>query len=221
MAFNLKEFAIGCGLHDPEGFVAGVDKLYELVIETNKTMNLTRIVEPEEFRIKHVADSLAIAREFPEFASEYLKVADIGCGAGFPSLVLAMAFPNLKVTPIDSTGKKAAFVDHTAQALGLRNVNVVNGRSCELNRRSRFKHQFDVVTARAVAPAPVVYGDADNFPKRKTGRFILYKTPEQAAEDLPALEIMCAKLPIKWHVTETFSLPENAGKRLFLYSGEA
>ena len=137
MAFNLKEFAIGCGLHDPEGFVAGVDKLYELVIETNKTMNLTRIVEPEEFRIKHVADSLAIAREFPEFASEYLKVADIGCGAGFPSLVLAMAFPNLKVTPIDSTGKKAAFVDHTAQALGLRNVNVVNGRSCELNRRSR------------------------------------------------------------------------------------
>ena len=98
---------------------------------------------------------------------------------------------------------------------------MVNGRSCELNRLSRFKHQFDVVTARAVAPAPVIYGDADNFPKRKTGRFILYKTPEQAAEDLPALEIMCAKLPVKWHVTETFSLPENAGKRLFLYSGEA
>ena len=81
MAFNLKEFAIGCGLHDPEGFVAGVDKMYELVIETNKTMNHKSIKAPEEFRNKHVADSLAIAREFPEFASEYLKVAEIGCGA--------------------------------------------------------------------------------------------------------------------------------------------
>ena len=64
-------------------------------------------------------------------------------------------------------------------------MRVVTGRSCELNRKGEFKSRFDVVTARAVAPAPVIWKDAGNFTNRH-GRFILYKTPEQAAEDLPA-----------------------------------
>ena len=126
--------------------------------------------------------------------------------------------PKLRLTAIDSTGKKAAFVERAAKELGLKNVRVIHGRSCELNRRPEIRHQFDVVTARAVAPAPVIYLDACDFIKRKSGRFILYKTPQQAAEDLPALEIACRKLPVLWHATEPFELPENAGQRLFLYS---
>ncbi len=218
MAFDLKLYAAQCGVADPERFYEQCQRFYEILIETNRTLNLTRITEPEEFAIKHVADSLAIARFFPEFQQDALHIADIGCGAGFPSLVLAMAFPRLRLTPIDSTGKKVAFVDRAARELGLTNVTVVNGRSCELNRKAEFKHRFDVVTARAVAPAPVIYGDAYEFPKRKHGRFILYKTPDQAAEDLPALELFCKKQPVRWHESEVFELPCGVGKRLFLYS---
>ncbi len=217
MGFDLTAFARECHVPDPAGFVAGMEEFYRILIETNRTLNLTRITEHADFEIKHVADSLAIARCFPELAREKVKVADIGCGAGFPSLVLAFAYPNLDLTPIDSTGKKAAFVARTAEALGLANVHVVAGRSCELNHRPEFRHRFDVVTARAVAPAPVLYLDACDFAKRN-GRFLLYKTPRQAEEDLPALEIACAKRAVRWSATPVFELPEGAGERLFLYS---
>lgn len=218
MEFRLAAYAASCGVADPEGFTAQCDTLRELLAEANKSVNLTRITEPEEFAIKHVADSLSIAREFPELTTEYRKIADIGCGAGFPSLVLAMAFPNLRITAIDSTGKKTAFVERAAAELGLRNVLVVHGRSNELNRKPQFRHQFDVVTARAVAAAPIIYLDACDFIKRKTGKFILYKTPQQAEEDLPALEIACRKFPVVWRTTREFELPGGAGQRLFLYS---
>jgi len=219
--FSLSAYAALCGVGDPEGFAKRCTTLREIIAETNQTMNLTRIVEPEDFAIKHVADSLSIARMFPALTTEYAKVADIGCGAGFPSLVLALAFPNLRLTAIDSTGKKAAFVKRAGKELGLLNLDVVHGRSNELNRRSEFRHRFDVVTARAVGPAPIIYLDACDFVKRKTGRFVLYKTPQQAEEDMPALEIACRKLSVEWHATETFELPESAGQRLFLYSGPA
>lgn len=218
MAFSLTAFAASCGVADPQGFTARCADLRRIIAETNQTMNLTRIIEPEEFAVKHVADSLTIAREFPFLTSEYSRVADIGCGAGFPTLVLALAFPNLRLTAIDSTGKKTAFVERAAKELGLPNVQAVHGRSNELNRRPEFRRRFDVVTARAVAAAPIIYLDACDFVKRKTGKFILYKTPQQAAEDLPALEVACRKFPVKWRSTEVFDLPENAGQRLFLYT---
>lgn len=217
MAFDLASYAAECGVPEPERFVERCGVFRDYLLETNRTLNLTRITGVEEFAVKHVADSLSIARYFPEFREARLRVADIGCGAGFPSLVLALAFPNLLLTPIDSTGKKAAFVERAAQLLELRNVRVVTGRSCELNRKGEFKSRFDVVTARAVAPAPVIWKDAGNFTNRN-GRFILYKTPEQAAEDLPALERLCAGRTIRWQVTEQFELPEHFGTRLFLYS---
>ncbi len=216
--FNLEQYAAECHVANPAAFAGECRRLREIVVETNRTLNLTRITEEDEFAIKHVADSLAIAREFPEIATEVLKIADIGCGAGFPSLVLALAFPQLRITAIDSTRKKILFVQQTAKEMGLKNLRAVHGRSNELNFRQEFRHVFDIVTARAVAPAPIIYLDACEFAKRKTGRFILYKTPVQAEEDLPALEIACARMPIQWQSTPVFELPGGAGERLFLYS---
>ncbi len=218
MSFDLDTFAASCHVGDVPGFLAGCGRFYEILIETNRTMNLTRITEPEDFKIKHVADSLSIARFFPEITSEALKIADIGCGAGFPSLILALAFPRLRITAIDSTGKKTAFVERAAQTLGLKNLKVIHGRGCELNRRQEFRHRFDVVTARAVAAAPVIFLEVSEFVKRPDGRFILYKTPSQAAEDLPALEIACRKFPVAWSATGEFELPGEAGSRVFLVS---
>ncbi len=217
MAFDLVGFAAECGVTDPEHFTRACLRLRELLEEANRTVNLTRIVAPEAFAVKHVADSLSIARFFPELRSETLHVADIGCGAGFPSLVLALAFPQLRLTAIDSTGKKTAFVERTAATLGLRNCRVITGRSCELNRRGECKHRFDVVTARAVAPARTIWKDARDFPNRN-GRFIFYKTPEQAETDLPEVSAASREHHTTWRLTPVFELPENCGSRLFLYS---
>ncbi|MDD3153633.1 MAG: 16S rRNA (guanine(527)-N(7))-methyltransferase RsmG [Victivallaceae bacterium] len=200
-------------LPDPDGFASQMQKLHKLLVCENEKYNLTRLTGAEDFAIKHVYDSLAAVRYFPELATEKLRLADIGCGAGFPSLVLAAAFPNLQVTAIDSTGKKVHFVALAAKELGLKNCSAVQGRSIELNRQARFQGAFDVVTARAVAPACKIVGEACRFPAQN-GFFLLYKTPEQASEDLAELS---ANGDGQWQTTEAFALPGGAGMRLFLF----
>ncbi len=217
MMFDLQKYAASCGVAGPEIFAARCIKLREILAEANKVTNLTRIIEPEDFAIKHAADSLSIASAFPELCREKFLIADIGCGAGFPSLILALAFPNLSICAIDSTGKKVAFVAQAAQALGLKNLRAVHGRSCELNRKPEFKHRFDIVTARAVGDSRVIYLDARDFVNRK-GRFIFYKTPSQTAEELPGLTLAGKGYGTVWQATEPFALPGDSGTRQFLYS---
>ena len=218
MAFDLAAFARECGVAEAEHFAARCEELRQFLEVVNRVTNLTRIIEPEDFQLKHVADSLSIAKFFPELRTESLRIADIGCGAGFPSLVLAMAFPALKITAIDSTGKKIDFVTAAAEEFHLTNLRAVHGRSSELNRMPEFRNRFDIVTARAVATAPKIVGDAPDFPKRD-GRFILYKTPAQAEEDLPELKRLAAKFQRQWHVEGPFALPGDCGERCFLTSG--
>lgn len=217
MSFDLAAFAANCHVAEPEAFAGQCEKLRQLLVEANQVTNLTRIVEPEEYAVKHVADSLSIGQFFPEFATDRLEIADIGCGAGFPSLVLALAYPKLRISAIDSTGKKTAFVESAARALDLTNLRVVTGRSRELNYRGEFKHRFDVVTARAVAAAALIVADARDFTNRH-GRFILYKTPEQLKTDLPEVRALDKKNPLVWEVTPVFEVAPGVGERQFLYS---
>ena len=142
-----------------------------------------------------------------------LTLADIGCGAGFPSLVLALAFPSWKIFAIDSAGKKTRFVESASQALQLKQITVVNRRSNELNHLAEYRKRFDIVTARAVAESPRLYRDNRDFPMEK-GCFIFYKTPEQAAEELPELQKSAKKR--HWSISENFQLPGNAGCRCFV-----
>ncbi len=209
MSFDLAIFAADCHVKDPETFVRKCDELRNLLEETNQVTNLTRIVGEREFAVKHAADSLGIARFFPELAEKPLRVADVGCGAGFPSIILALAFPDLRITAIDSTGKKIAFVLHAVQTLGLKNLTPVHGRANELNRKTEFIRHFDIVTARAVAAAKSLVHDTDKF-LVPGGRFILYQSPERAEQDAAELGRMHRR------ITESFDLPEDAGKRCFL-----
>ena len=210
---ELDLLAAECGVADPGGFAAAMERLFGLLEEANRTVNLTRLAGRSEFFIKHVADSLLIGKYFPELGKEPLELADVGCGAGFPSLVLAAAYPQLRVTAIDSTAKKLAFVDRAADELGLKSLSTVHGRGVELNRKPEFRERFDVVTARAVAPAERIAGECGNFLKRG-GRFLLYQTPARAAEELP--ELPRRRPGFRWLVGESFSLPENAGERTFV-----
>lgn len=211
MNFDLLTFARDCQVAAPEKFAVSCNKLREFLIEENRHVNLTRLTSETDFFLKHIADSLLIARFFPEITSGEFAIADIGCGAGFPSIVLAMAFPKLSITAIDSIGKKINFVHNAGKLLELKNLQAIHGRSVEMNCKKEFQGKFDIVTARAVAPSPKIYREANRF-VRQGGRFIFYKTPQQAAEELPLLQ---AIKHVRWSNTPLYTLPCNAGERLF------
>ena len=191
------------------------DRLFELLTLANREFNLTRIESREAFDIKHVADSLALLEYFPELPEEGLALADVGTGAGFPSLVLGIARPEWRICAIDSTAKKTAFVRHAAAELGLDNVETVTARARELNRKPEFQRRFDVVTARAVGPAADIVAETGRMLK-PGGRCIFYKTPHSLGEELEALR---RRFPaVSWRSCAPFQLPNNSGSRTFLFS---
>ena len=212
MLFELAGFAVSAQVENAEIFAEKCETLRLLLEKVNQEVNLTRITGKEEFELKHAADSLLLTAAFPELTRQPLQIADIGCGAGFPSLILALAFPHWQITAIDSIGKKINFVKLAAETLQLTNLTAIQGRAVELNRKAEFQHKFDIVTARAVAPSPKIYRETDKFTKR-SGKWIFYKTPGQAAEELP--ELQKSKL-IRWEVSPEIALPGDAGTRLFV-----
>ena len=216
MGFSLSDFSRECRVGDPERFRALCAKLFGLLCEANAHTNLTRIATKSEFEIKHVADSLAIVTFLPGIAGSPWRVADVGCGAGFPSLVLAAAFPQLEVTAIDSTHKKVAFVAEAAQKLALTNLTAVAGRAVELSRKPEFQERFDLVTARAVAAVGKLFPECRRM-IAPHGRMVFYKTPQQAAE----LDELSGGGGFEWRVSPEFELPENSGSRLFIIGGRA
>ena len=136
---------------------ANADAFYtltELLLETNAVMNLTAITEVREIIVKHYADCMKLLSVLPEpdaSAKKPLRMADIGTGAGFPSLPIAILRPDLRILAIDSTQKKLDYVGRTAKALGLSNLSVLCGRAEELGQNKLYRESFDIVTARAVA----------------------------------------------------------------------
>lgn len=198
----------------PDRTAAFADKmalLGEFLYETNEQVNLTAI-PPAKFWSLHVADSLSPVRYFPELFQRGTALLDLGCGAGFPSLVLAAACPEISLTSVDSTLKKIRFVQAAADKLALANLQAVHGRGNELGRKPQFKGKYDAVFARAVASADVLIREAMSFLK-PGGSLIVYRTREQYESELDFLR--------KWkkgsfRSTELFELPDRTGTRMFL-----
>ena len=126
-----------------------IDKFFaltEYMLEQNAVMNLTAITEPSEIILKHYADSLTVA----EYLEEGKSVIDVGCGAGFPSLPLAIARPDLKILALDSTEKRITYVKNCASLLGLSNLSALAARA-EDAANGPMRGKYDYATARAVA----------------------------------------------------------------------
>lgn len=121
-------------------------KLCTHILEVNKMHNLTAIRDVPGVITKHFADSLTIATHIPQNAT----VIDVGTGGGFPTLPLAIARPDLKITAVDSTAKKIAHVQNTARLFELDLVNAIAGRAEDLAQTS-MRESYDVATARAVS----------------------------------------------------------------------
>jgi 16S rRNA (guanine527-N7)-methyltransferase len=124
----------------------------ELLIAANRQLNLTRITALEDFLYRHLLDSLSLSAFLPTGS----LLADIGSGAGFPAIPLAMARPDLQVTAVESVGKKCAFIQETIEKLRLTNLKVLNTRGEHLGHDPQARERFDRVTARAVAALPVL-----------------------------------------------------------------
>ena len=126
--------------------------LSERLIEVNQVMNLTAITDEDGIILRHIIDSLLIS----DYIEPNSTIIDVGCGAGFPSLPLAIARPDLKITSLDSTEKRIRYVDETAKMLGLENVNAVAARAEDFAKLPQYREAFDYATARAVAALPVL-----------------------------------------------------------------
>ncbi len=117
------------------------------MLEVNGHMNLTAIRDEDGIILKHYADSLTIARLIPENST----LIDVGCGAGFPSLPLAIARPDIRITALDSTAKRIEYIKETAEILGLSNISAIAARAEEAARDKTLRESFDISCARAVA----------------------------------------------------------------------
>lgn len=129
-----------------------LEKYYNLIIEYNKIMNLTRIISKEEMYLKNFYDSLTIIKEID--LNNVTKVCDIGSGAGFPGIVIKIFYPNLDVILIDSLNKRVKFLNLVINTLNLKNIVAIHSRIEEYAIKNR--EYFDLVTARAVAPLNVL-----------------------------------------------------------------
>jgi len=125
-----------------------LDLFYEMLVEKNKVMNLTAITEFDEVIVKHFADSLSIGKVMP---SNINTVCDLGTGAGFPGIPMAIAYPNIQFTLIDSLNKRIKFLQEVVDALGLKNVTLIHARAEEAGRNKLYREHFDLVVSRAVA----------------------------------------------------------------------
>ena len=126
-----------------------------LLIEENKKYNLTSIIEPEQIIYKHFLDSCELSR-FGIENFENRKFIDIGCGAGFPSIPLAILLPNTRFLLVDAVNKKLGFIELVKNTIGLENIRVLHSRIEDLGHNIEYIEKYDYCTSRAVSQIPVI-----------------------------------------------------------------
>ena len=185
-----------------------LEKFYNILIEENKKINLTRIIEKEDVYLKHFYDSLTIVKEIDLNKIETL--CDVGTGAGFPGIVLKIVYPNLKVTLIDSLLKRVNYLNETIKKLDLQDIKAIHTRSED------YKEQFDLVTARAVASLEKLIPWCIHLVK-KDGNFIAMKA--NVDKELENIDKILNKYSFKIEKINRFLLQtENSNRSLIVIS---
>ena len=167
------------GLPLDENRLGLLDRYARLLLDWNERASLTAVVDPQGVAIRHFADSLSVALLWQPTVG--VKVVDVGAGAGLPGLVLKIVWPEIALTLVEATGKKAAFLYEVARQLDLGGVSVVAARAEEAAHRPDLRERFDLALARAVAPLPALFELTLPF-LAVGGRAILHKAGDIAGE---------------------------------------
>ena len=173
------------------GITLGTDTLerlaayVELLLRRNQSLNLTRIVEPAEVERRHLLDSLTCALPVLEalLSGATWRCLDVGSGGGLPGLPLAIVFPSLRVTLLESVGKKATFLRDVVAELDLENVRVVAARAEDAARDPGERDSYELVVARALAPLSVALELC--LPFARPGGLVVLPRGSDLAEQLP------------------------------------
>ena len=188
-------------------------KYYEMLVEKNKVMNLTAITEFEEVVVKHFLDSISIGKYYNMEKTDTL--IDIGTGAGFPGIPLKIAYPNLKITLLDSLNKRIKFLEEVCGELGLEDVELIHGRAEDFGNNANYREKYNICVSRAVANLSTLSEYCLPFVKTG-GYFISYKSgnvEEELLSSKNALRILGADL----EKVETFMLPDTDIGRSFVF----
>jgi 16S rRNA (guanine527-N7)-methyltransferase len=198
-------------------------RFYELILSGNQQLNLTRITEPQEFWEKHLWDSIAgIAPLFwgqgrvaSSPLSPYSQLIDIGTGAGFPGIPIAIAMDNCTVTLLDSTRKKVAFIEEILTALQLTNVKTMTARVEDIGHQFHHRQKYDVATIRAVGSANTCAEYA--LPLLKQGGLAVIYRGNWTSEETTTLENAVKQLGGVIESIEKFATPLSDSIRHCLY----
>ena len=196
-------------------------QIYQEVLEGNRVQNLTRITSPEDFWEKHLWDSLSGIVGLSEImtaeerVTHKLQVIDVGTGAGFPGIPLAIAFPHWNITLLDSTRKKINFVNDLIARLELDNATGIIARAEELGKIPGDRASYDLATVRAVSKPSVCAEYSLPFVK-KGGLVILYRGHWNES-DTESLAAAAAQLGSKIELIHPWSTPLSHGVRHCIY----
>lgn len=178
---------------------------YEKLVEWNEMMNLTAITEYDEVMKKHFIDSMTLIKAFD--VNQSASVIDVGTGAGFPGLVLKIAYPNLKITLLDSLNKRIQFLNEVIGNLGLDGVETIHGRAEDFAKPGKLREKYDLCVSRAVANLSTLSEYCLPFVKEK-GLFISYKS-EKVQEEMVKADKAISILGGKIERQVEFTLPDS------------
>ncbi len=182
------------GLSLTSGQIDQFTRYYELLVSWNEKMNLTAITEPEDVAVKHMIDSLSAYDE--RLFTQGASIIDVGTGAGFPGIPLKILSPDLKLTLMDSLGKRVKFLETVVTELGLEGVDCVHSRAEDGARNPAYRGKFDLAVSRAVARLSVLAEYCLPF-VRTGGHFLALKGMkyEEESEDAArALKLLGGRL---------------------------
>ena len=180
-------------------------KFYEMLVEWNKVMNLTGITEYDEVVMKHFVDSLSIVKI--DGLAGVKSIIDVGTGAGFPGIPLKIAFPEIKITLLDSLNKRINFLNAVIKELGLEDIETIHGRAEDFAKKTEYREQYDLCVSRAVANLSTLSEYCLPYVK-VGGRFIPYKSgeiDEELNNSKKAVQILGGKIEdvVKFQLPDT------------------
>lgn len=187
-----------------------IEKFYkymELLLEWNKKINLTAITDEDEIILKHFIDSLTVLK----YINENDKIIDVGTGAGFPGIPIAIMMPNVKITLLDSLNKRINFLNEVIRELDLKNIETIHSRSEDCGKDILFREKYDIALARAVANLSTLSEYLLPFIKID-GKMICMKGSE-IEEELKNAEYAIKELGGEFVLKDEFELPDSDIKR--------